>query len=440
MPSFYWSLMHRAQLWVQFCKNNHNNSYNLSLIFSRQLKQAEQHYSTFCRELLAIYLAMKHFQHSLEGRQFVIYTDHRPLTFALRSNPDKYSPRETRHLDFVSQFINDIRHISDEQNAAADALFRLPSNSLFSPSDIDLRQMALDQPRLDTLDLSSPEFATCKFAYLPVSTADAQIICDTSANAPRPFIPMTHCRVVFETLHHSAHPGPKATVKLISARFFWPNMRRDITAWTRSCVSCQKSKVHKYIRAPHGTFSTPNARFSHVHIDLVGPWPVSQGFTYLLICIDRFTRWPEAIPLKDISAESVAQALISGWITRYGVPTTITTDRGRLFESHLFQELSKILGINRIRTTSYHPASNGMIERFHRQWKAAWRRSWPTAMGRICTYCPSWLSRSYQRRPRIFLSRTCLRSTSIITSSDAEPDRFNGNRSSFVYKQTASLF
>ena len=79
--------------------------------FSRQLKPAEQRYSTFGRELLAMYLAVKHFQHSLEGRQFVIYTDHRPLTFALHSKPDKYSPRETCHLDFVSQFTNDIRHI-----------------------------------------------------------------------------------------------------------------------------------------------------------------------------------------------------------------------------------------------------------------------------------------------------------------------------------------
>ena len=102
----------------------------------------------------------------------MIYTDHRPLTFALRSKLDKYSPRETRHLDFVSQFTNEIRHISGEQNAATDALSRLHINYLFSPTDIDLRQMALDQPRLDTLDLSSPEFATCKFSYLPVPTAD----------------------------------------------------------------------------------------------------------------------------------------------------------------------------------------------------------------------------------------------------------------------------
>ena len=131
--------------------------------------------------------------------------------------------------------------------------------------------------------------------------------------------------------------------------------------------------MNKHIRALLGTLSTSDARFSHAHVDLVGPWPVSQGFTYLLTCIDCFSQWLEAIPLNDISAESVAQALISGWISRHGVPTTITTDRGRQFESHLFQELSRILGVKRTRTTSYHSASNGMIERFHRQLKAAWR-------------------------------------------------------------------
>ena len=118
-------------------------------------------------------------------------------------------------------------------------------------------------------------------------------------------------------------------------------------------------------------FTTPNARFDVIHIDLVGPLPPSRGFTYLLTCVDRFTRWPEAIPLTCITAEAVAQAFLSGWISRFGVPSTIVTDRGRQFESRCWNTLMTLLGSKRARTTSYHPQTNGMVERFHRQLKAA---------------------------------------------------------------------
>ena len=82
------------------------------------------------------------------------------------------------------------------------------------------------------------------------------------------------------------------------------------------------------------------------------------------------TRWPEAIPIVDIRAETVADAFFSGWIARYGTPATITTDRGAQFESKLWDNLCNQFGIIRNRT-SYHPQSNGMVERFHRQLKAA---------------------------------------------------------------------
>ena len=93
----------------------------------------------------------------------------------------------------------------------------------------------------------------------------------------------------------------------------------------------------------------------------------------MLTCIDRFTRWPAAIPVADMTATTVTQALLSGWISSFGVQSTITTDRGAQFESALWTELMKYLGTTHLRTTSYHPQANGLIEPFHCQLKAALR-------------------------------------------------------------------
>ncbi|BHF81968.1 hypothetical protein SprV_0802510400 [Sparganum proliferum] len=105
---------------------------------SLMLLPAETRYSTFGCELLAIYLAVKHFRHLLEGRDFTVFTDHKPLTFALRSHSDKYNPREIAHLDYISQFTTDIRHIDGTKNEVADMLSRPSLSSLQLSHGIDL--------------------------------------------------------------------------------------------------------------------------------------------------------------------------------------------------------------------------------------------------------------------------------------------------------------
>ncbi|GFS98301.1 retrovirus-related Pol polyprotein from transposon 17.6 [Trichonephila clavipes] len=124
-------------------------------------------------------------------------------------------------------------------------------------------------------------------------------------------------------------------------------------------------------RSPLSSFQEPSQRFDHVHLDLIGPLPPSNGYTYCLTMIDRFSKWPEAQPLKDITAETVAEAFFSSWVSRFGTPAILTTDRGRQFESSLFKALSKLLGVQKCRTTGYHPQANGMIEELHRPLKSA---------------------------------------------------------------------
>ena len=115
----------------------------------------------------------------------------------------------------------------------------------------------------------------------------------------------------------------------------------------------------------------PVRRFDSVHVDLVGPLPVSEGYRYLLTLVDRFTRWSEAIPLQDIRAETCCSAFLRVWVARFGVPSEITIDRGTQFTSSMWHEMNRMLGIKSNDTTAYHPQANGMVERYHRQLKAA---------------------------------------------------------------------
>ena len=109
--------------------------------------------------------------------------------------------------------------------------------------------------------------------------------------------------------------------------------------WARQCDACQLSKVQRYTSVPLSKFLPPGARLDHVHVDLVGQLPSSNGFTYLLTCIDRFSRWPEALPLADCTADSIAHGLLTCWITRFGIPSNISADHGARFESALFRSL-----------------------------------------------------------------------------------------------------
>jgi cleavage and polyadenylation specificity factor subunit 1 len=128
------------------------------------------------------------------------------------------------------------------------------------------------------------------------------------------------------------HPGRLASQWRVSSRYVWRGLAKDVAAWAKTCLHCQQSK-HRHARTQLLHIPVPQWHISH--IDLVGPLQYSNNCNYIFTIIDRISKWMEAVPLSAISIADCAQALVFHWITYFGVPDTITSDRWLHFTSNL---------------------------------------------------------------------------------------------------------
>ncbi|GFU71041.1 transposon Tf2-6 polyprotein [Trichonephila clavipes] len=194
----------------------------------------------------------------------------RKLTNVVHVNLDTHT-----HLDFISQFSTNIQHVPGTQNLVADALSRIEIDSISKASCLDYRNIAaaqlLDEELKQLLESNSTSLKL-KQQYFPLE--DVNLTCDVSTNVSRPFIPKDYRKIVFQHLHGLSHPGIAASIKLVTQRFVWLNIRRDIKARVNSYCHCQRSKIHRHTKAPIGTFALPDARFSRIHIGFIRPFPL----------------------------------------------------------------------------------------------------------------------------------------------------------------------
>ncbi|UYV77009.1 hypothetical protein LAZ67_14002807, partial [Cordylochernes scorpioides] len=289
---------------------------------------------------------------------------------------EKATPRQLRQLQFISQFSTDIRHIKGQDNIVADALSRIEELTLLDYDEIAERQK--NDEELRNLQSTSKSL---NFKQYPLSSGK-YLWCDTSTNHIRPYIPESFRFRMFQQIHGLSHPGIRSTVKQMSSKFIWTSIKKDVQQWSRCCIPCQKNKVTRHTKSNIGEFQDPMERFTEVHIDLVGPLPPSNGNTYCLTCIDRFSNWMEVVPLENISAERVARAFYENWISRFGTPHRLISDRGAQFTSETFKCLSRLCGFKLQHTTAYHPQCNVTPEDFNlfNHDNLAWSETLPTVL------------------------------------------------------------
>lgn len=168
----------------------------------------------------------------------------------------------------------------------------------------------------------------------------------------------------------AGHLGYKKTLNRINQHFSWPGMTKQIREYCKTCDICQRAQEKGRVTpVPLGEMPVMETPFKRVAFDIIGPLPkTNDGFRYVLTLVDYSTRFPEAIPLKDISAESVANAMVSIY-SRMGIPSEILSDQGRQFTAECMREVNRLLKIRHLLTTPYHPQCNGLVESFNKTLK-----------------------------------------------------------------------
>jgi hypothetical protein len=250
--------------------------------FSQKLSAAEARYSAFDRELLAVYTGILHFRHLLEGCSFTIFTDHLLLLGALTRVTEPGSDRQWSQLSFIAEFSTELRHIKGQSNVVADTLSwplvaaavqlgggPLPSSpqagstSMVTAAGLHLQPGTSPAPSADVaaapaarapqspvdirdLARAQPACPNCQRAVhspsLKVVSVDLQgqaVLVDISSGVMRPLVPAQFCRRIFDAVHSLAHPGIRATNRLIASRYLWPNLAAEVTAWCREYLHCQ---------------------------------------------------------------------------------------------------------------------------------------------------------------------------------------------------------
>jgi transposase InsO family protein len=380
--------------------------------YSKTLSPAERNYCVTRRELLAVIKAVRFFRPYLYGRPFLLRTDHASLLWLCRRKEP--SNQVARWLEILSEFKYQIQHRPGNKHGNADGLSRScvdcrqcqliekrdggPSHQemvAVQKLEIaglhpDLQQLqeaqargdhpvalvyaaALGDNQLTPEQVAQGGYELKKLAQLlPLMRLGPQGVLEVELviNGRKQWCticPQTWRTGVVQDTHALAHAGVQKTVQRIRLHWYWPGMTTDVRTHISCCEVCQRAK-HGGLQATQGRRRMYAGRpWQCVAVDLVGPMPeTARHNRWILVITDHFSRWQDALPLQDATAPSVASALEERIFCYFGLPEQLHSDQGAQFEGDLMAELCDLWGIQKTRTTAYHPQGNGVVERGNR--------------------------------------------------------------------------
>jgi len=334
---------------------------------SKALGEKHKGLSIYEKEFLALIMAVEKWRHYLERNEFIILTDHKSLTYLKEQN--LHSEMQRKAMTRLMGLHFKIIYRQGKDNAAADALSRMAhllaiqAVSSVQPAWLQevLNSYTTDskaQDLLQKLAISSPDENGYSLEKGLIKHQGQVWIGNNSALQTK-LIAVCHSSAI------GGHSGVAATYYKLKKHFAWKGMKHQVEDFVKQCAICQQSKhVHHHPLGLLQPLPIPDGIWQDLSMDFIEGLPKSEGFSVILVVVDRFTKYAHFIPIRHpYTASSIAQSFMDNVVKLHGLPKTIVSDRDTVFLSHFWTTLFKLYKVDLHFSTAYHPQSDGQTER-----------------------------------------------------------------------------
>ena len=347
--------------------------------FSDSVKASQSSWAPTTKEAFALVLAVRHWYVYLAGTEFVLNSDHNPLVH-LRTQKDPRG-KFSRWILELEEFNYVVKYVPGVENVKADALSRNKAANASQPSSrfedmiySVLEDRARFQEQLRTEQESDLVIRTAvksvsngvKITEGRLKRVQSQLRVEDGllTKSGRPVVPATLRKLVTSQIHDIGHWGVDKTYALLKERFFWPNMYSYTENFVSYCTTCQQTKCDTHPpKAPMIPMFIPEAPMQFVSIDIAYMPTDSDGYKYILLAGDIFSKYIQAIPLRDQTAPSIVRAFENNWIFTHGNPLYLLSDQGSNVDGDTVRNFCDVLGIEKRRSSPFHSQGNGFAER-----------------------------------------------------------------------------